>query len=52
MQLYIVIWWIAFLVWLTDEMRFALFLGGTIIKDIHHREFWTRRKQDLNLRRT
>ena len=38
--------------WLTDERRLALFTAGTIVRDPHHRESPTRRKQDLNLRRT
>ena len=41
-----------FVEWLTDERRFALFLAGTIVRDPHHREFPTRRKQGLILRRT
>ena len=45
-------WWIVFLVWLTNERRLALFPTGTIIRDPHHRESPTCRKQDLNLRRT
>ena len=40
-----------FAVWLTDERRLALFPAGTIVRDPHHRESLTRRKQDLNLRR-
>ena len=38
--------------WLTDEKRLALFLAGTIVRDPHHHESSTRRKQDFNLRRT
>ena len=38
--------------WLTNERRLALFPAGTIVRDPHHRESPTRRKQDLNLRRT
>ena len=34
------------------ERRLALFPAGTIVRDPHHRESPTRRKQDLNLRRT
>ena len=45
-------WWIVFVVWLTEEKRLALFPAGTTIKDPHHRKSPTRRKQDLNLRRT
>ena len=40
-----------FAVWLTDERRLALFPAGTIVRDPHHRESLTRRKQDLNLHR-
>ena len=45
-------WWIAFMVWLTDESRLALFPAGAIVRDPHHRESPTRREQDLSLRRT
>ena len=45
-------WWIVFVVWLTDERRFALFPAGTIVRDPHHCESPTRREQDLNLYRT
>ena len=44
-------WWVAFVVWLTDERRLALFLAGTIVGDPHYSEFPTRREQGLNLRR-
>ena len=44
--------WIVFVVWLTDEIRLALFPAGTIVGDLHHRESPTHREQDLNLRRT
>ena len=36
-------WWIVFVVWLTDEMRLALFPARTIVRDSHHRESPTRR---------
>ena len=42
--------WVAFVVWLTDERRLSLLPFGTIVRDPHHREFSTRREQDLNLR--
>ena len=45
------IWWIVFVVWLTDERRLVLFSAGTIVRDPHHRESPTRGKQELNLRR-
>ena len=45
-------WWIVFVVWLTDERRLALFSDGTIVRDPHHLESPTHRKQDLNLCRT
>ena len=45
-------WWIVFVVWLTDDRCLALFSAETIIRDPHHSEYLTRRKQDLNLRRT
>ena len=32
-------------VWLTDERCLALFLAETITKDLHHREFPTRRER-------
>ena len=35
-----------------DERCLDLFPAGTIVRDPHHREFPTRREQDLNLRRT
>ena len=38
--------------WLTDERRLTLFPAGTIVRDPHHSESPTRRKQDLNLRGT
>ena len=41
-----------FVVWLTDEMRLALFPAGTIVRNPHHLESPTHREQDLNLRRT
>ena len=51
------LWW-----WIDDELLLwygwptkgvlALFPAGTIVRDPHHRESPTRRKQDLNLRRT
>ena len=41
-----------FVVWLTDESGLALFRAETIVRDPHHRESLTRRKQDLNLRGT
>ena len=41
-----------FLVWLTDEMLFALFPAGTIVRDPHHSKSPTRRGQDLSLHRT
>ena len=34
-------WWIIFVVWLTDESRFALFPGKIIVRDPHHRESLT-----------
>ena len=40
-------WWIVFVVWLTDERRLALFLAGTIARDLHHHESLTRREQDF-----
>ena len=43
--------WIVFVVWLTNERRLALFPGGTIIRDPHHRECPTRLEQGLNMRR-
>ena len=36
------------MVWLTHEMRLALFPVGAIVKDSHHRESPERRKHDLN----
>ena len=45
-------WWIVFVVWLTDERRLALFLGGTIVRDPHHRKSPTCREQGFNLCRT
>ena len=45
-------WWIVFVVWLTDVRRLTLFPAGTTVRDPHHRESPTRRKQGLNLRRT
>ena len=44
-------WWIVFVVWLTDERRLALFPSATIVRDPHHREPPTRRKQGLNSKR-
>ena len=44
--------WIAFMVWLTDERRLALFPAGTIVRDPHHLESPSRLEQALNLRRT
>ena len=41
-----------FVVWLTEERRLALFQDGKSVRDPHHRETLTRRKQDLNLCRT
>ena len=41
-----------FFVWLTDKRRLVLFPGGTIVRNLHHHEFPTCPKQDLNLRRT
>ena len=41
-----------FLVWLTGEIRLALFPAGMIVRHPHHRESLTRRGKDLNLRRT
>ena len=38
--------------WLNDERRLALFPAGTNVRDSHHHESPTRRKQDLNLRKT
>ena len=43
---------IFFVVWLTDERRWALFPAGTIVRDPNQPESSTRREQDLNLRRT
>ena len=53
-NIYLMIWtWrIVLVVWLTDERRLALFPAGTTVRDPHHRESLTRRKQDLNLCRT
>ena len=45
-------WWIVFVVWLSDERHFALFSAGTIVRDPHHHESLTHRKQGLNLCRT
>ena len=45
-------WWIVFVVWLTCERRLALFPAGSIDRDPYHRESFTRREQDLNLRTT
>ena len=45
-------WWIAFVIWLTDERCLVLFPVGTIVRDPHHRESPTRLEQDLNLQRT
>ena len=45
-------WWIVFVVWLTNKRCLALFPAGIIVRDPHHRESLTRRKQGLNLRRT
>ena len=41
-----------FVVCLTDERRLASFPAGTIVRDPHHHESPTRRKQDLSLSRT
>ena len=41
-------WWIVFVVWLTDERHLALFPAGTTVRDPHHHESPTRRKQGLN----
>ena len=41
-----------FVVWLTGKRCLVLFPAGTIARDAHHREFPTRRMQDLNRRRT
>ena len=40
------------MVWLTGERRLALFPAEAIVRDPHHREYPTRREQDLNLLRT
>ena len=40
-------WWIALVVWLTDEKRLALFPTGTIVRDPHHLESPARGKQDF-----
>ena len=45
-------WWIVFVVSLTGERHLALFPAGTIVRDPHHRESPTCRKQGSNLRRT
>ena len=37
------IWWIVFVVWLTDERRLGLFPAGTIVRDPDHRDSLTRR---------
>ena len=37
-----------FVVWLTDD-AFSFASNGTIVIDPYHREFPTRREQDLNL---
>ena len=37
---------------LADQKRLALFPTENIVRDSHHRESQTRRKQGLNLRRT
>ena len=41
-----------FVVWLTEERRLALFQDGKSVRDPHHCETLTHRKQDLNLCRT
>ena len=46
------VWWIVFVVWLTDKRRLVLFPAGTIARDSHHRESLTHHEQDLNLPRT
>ena len=45
-------WWIVFVVWLTNKRRLSLFPAETIVRNPHHLESPTCRKQDLNLRRT
>ena len=37
-----------YVVWLTDERRLALFPAGVIVRELRHREYPTRREQDLN----
>ena len=37
------------MVWLTDEGQLALLPAGTIVRDSHHCQSLTHRKQDLNL---
>ena len=39
-------WWTVFVVWLTDERLITLFPAGIIVRDPHHRESLTHRKQD------
>ena len=41
-----------FKVWLTDKMHSTLLPARTIVRDSHHRESLTRRKQGFNLCRT
>ena len=38
-------WWIVFVVWFTNKRCLALFPAGIIVRDPHHRESPTRRKQ-------
>ena len=42
-------WWIVFVVWLTGIRRLTLFPAGNIVRNPHHPESLSRRKQDLNL---
>ena len=49
---YFTLWWIVFVVWLTNERRLGLFPAATSVRDRHHCESPTRREQVLNLRRT
>ena len=39
--------WIVFVVWMTNERRLALFPARTIVKDPHHHKSATRCKQDF-----
>ena len=41
-----------FVVCLTNKKRLAFFPARTIVRDSHHRRSLTRRKRNLNLRRT